>query len=72
MSNLLISKSMHYYIKRSRYLCLLHNKRLKIPKGYLQTVIRGRIDNIIAERERTNNDLENIHIKLMIEQLEPH
>jgi len=30
-------------------------------------VIRRRIDNTMAKRKRTNNDLQNIHIKLKIE-----
>jgi len=40
---------------------------LKIPKGSSESVNRRRTDNIMVKRKRTNNDLENIHIKLKIE-----
>jgi hypothetical protein len=43
-----------------------HKKSLKIPKGYSESVNRRRTDNAIAKRKkykRTNNDLQNIHIK---------
>ena len=45
-------------------------KRLKIPKGQSETVYRRRTDNTMAKRKkykRTNNDQQNIHIKLKIE-----
>ena len=42
-------------------------KSLKIPKGYSESVNRRRTDNAMAKRKRTNNDLQNIHIKLKIE-----
>ena len=41
-------------------------KSLKIPKGQSESVYR-RTDNTMAKRKRTNNDLQNIHIKLKIE-----
>jgi len=37
-------------------------KSLNIPKGYSESVNRRRTDNTMAKR--TNNDLQNIHIKL--------
>ena len=45
-------------------------KSLKIPKGYAESVNRRRTDNTmtkIKKCKRTNNDLQNIHIKLKIE-----
>jgi hypothetical protein len=45
-------------------------KSLKIPKGQSESVYRRRTDNTKAKRKkykRTNNDLQNIHIKLKIE-----
>jgi hypothetical protein len=45
-------------------------KSLKIPKGQSESVYRRRTDNTMAKRKkykRTNNDLQNIHIKLKIE-----
>ena len=50
-------------------------KSLKIPKGQSETAYRRRTDNTMAKKKedkRTNNDLQNIHIKLKIEQHEPH
>ena len=49
-------------------------KSLKIPKGKSESVYR-RTDNTMAKKnkyKRTNNDLQNIHIKLKIELHEPH
>jgi len=41
---------------------------MKISKGQSGSVYRRRTDNIMAkEYKRTNNDLQNIHIKLKIE-----
>jgi hypothetical protein len=42
-------------------------KSLKIPKGQSETVYRRRTDNTMGKRKRTNNDRQNIHIKLKIE-----
>jgi hypothetical protein len=39
---------------------------LKIPKGKSESVYR-RTDNTMAKGKSTNNDLQNIHIKLKIE-----
>ena len=44
-----------------------NNKSLKIPNGQSESVYRRRTDNTTAKRKRTNNDLQNIHIKLKIE-----
>ena len=33
----------------------------------IESVYRRRTDNTMAKRKRTNNDLQNIHIKLKIE-----
>ena len=41
-------------------------KSLKIPKNLSESVNR-RTDNTMAKRKGTNNDLQNIHIKLKIE-----
>jgi hypothetical protein len=52
-----------------KFLC---KKSLKIPKGAIR-IINRRTDNTMAKRKRTkldkrtNNDLQNIHIKLKIE-----
>ena len=41
---------------------------LKIPKGGNQNpLIKEETDNTMPKRKRTNNDLQNIHIKLMME-----
>ena len=48
------------------------NKSLKIPMGKLESINRRMTDNTITKRKRTNNDLQNIHIKLKNEQHEPH
>ena len=44
-------------------------KSLKIPKGQSESVYRRRTDNTMGGKKykRTNNDLQNIHIKLKIE-----
>ena len=42
-----------------------YKKSLKIPKGQSESVNRRRTDNTMAKR--TNNDLQNIHIKVKIE-----
>ena len=47
-------------------------KSLKIPRGLIESVNGRRTDNTMAKRKMTNNDLQNIHIKLQIEQHEPH
>ena len=52
------------------YFILIWKKSLKIPKGQSETVYRRRTDNTMAKRKkhkRTNNDRQNIHIKLKIE-----
>ena len=46
-------------------------KSLKIPKGQSESLYRRRTDNTMANRKSTNNDQQNIHIKLKIEQHEP-
>ena len=54
--------------KRTRE--VFHEKSLKIPKGESESVYLRRTDNTIAKiksKKRTNNDLQNIHIKLKIE-----
>jgi hypothetical protein len=39
-------------------------KSLKIPKGQSESVYRRRTDNTMGgEYKRTNNDLQNMHIK---------
>jgi hypothetical protein len=48
----------------------MHKKSLKIPKEQSESVYRRRTDNTMAKRkkyQRSNNDLQNIHIKLKIE-----
>jgi len=35
----------------------------KVPKGQSESVNRGKTDNTIAERKRTNNALQNITLK---------
>ena len=55
--------------------CILLNfarecmKSLKIPKRQSESVNRRRTDNTMTKKKykRTNNDLQNIHIKLKIE-----
>ena len=45
-------------------------KSLKIPKGQSESAYRRRTDNKMAKKKkykRTNNDLQNIHIKLKTE-----
>jgi hypothetical protein len=49
---------------------IIVKKGLKIPKGQSKYVYRRRTNNTMAKRKkykRTNNDLQNIHIKLKIE-----
>ena len=41
-------------------------KSFEDTKGIVKSVNR-RTDNTIVKRKRTNNDLQNIHIKLKIE-----
>jgi hypothetical protein len=43
-------------------------KSFKIPKGQSEYVYRRGTDNTMAKEnvQRTNNDLQNIHIKLKI------
>ena len=45
------------------YLKVLLTNSLKILKGYSESVNRRRTDNKVAKRKRTNNNLQNIHIK---------
>ena len=45
---------------------------LKIPKRSSESVNRRRTDNTMAKRKRTNNDLQNTHIKLKFKLDEPH
>jgi hypothetical protein len=46
---------------------------LKIAKGQTEAVNRRRTDYAKKKKnKRTNNDLQNIHIKLKTEQHEPH
>ena len=47
-------------------------KSLKIPKRSSESVNRRRTDNTMAKRKRTNNDLQNTHIKLKFKLDEPH
>ena len=50
--------------------CFFIKKGLKIPQGQSESVYQRRTDNTMAKRKkykRTNNDLQNIHIKLKIE-----
>jgi len=47
----------------------LYKKYVQIPMGYSESLIR-RTDNTMAKRKRTkrtNNNLQNTHIKLNIE-----
>jgi hypothetical protein len=49
---------------------MVNKKSLKIPKEQSESVYRRRTDNTMDKRKstkRTNNDLQNIHIKLKIE-----
>ncbi len=49
------------------YVC---KKSLKILKGQSESVYQRRTDNTMAKRKkykRTNNDQQNIHIKLKID-----
>ena len=49
---------------------IIFKKSLKIPKGQSESGYRRRTDNTLAKRKkykRTNNDQQNIHIKLKIE-----
>ena len=49
------------------------NPRLGIEES--ESVYRRKTDNTMAKRKkykRTNNDLQNIHIKLKIEKHKPH
>ena len=52
--------------RRTYYCC---KKSLKILKGQSESVYRRRTDNTMAKRKykRTNNDLQNLNIKLKIE-----
>jgi hypothetical protein len=47
----------------------LFKKGLKTPTGQSESVYRRRTDNTMAKKkyERTNNDQQNIHIKLKTE-----
>jgi hypothetical protein len=48
-------------------ICWSGSKSLKIPKGKYESIYRRRTDNTMAKRQkytRTNNDQQNIHIKL--------
>ena len=47
-------------------------KSLKIPKGNQNPYIEEEQTTQRKSTKRTNNDLQNIHIKLKIEQHEPH
>jgi hypothetical protein len=45
-------------------------KSVKIPRGQSESVYRRRTDNTMDKRKKynvTNNDLQNMHIKLKIE-----
>jgi len=42
-------------------------RSVKIPKGQSESVYRRRTDNTMAKRKSTNNDQQNMHIKLKIE-----
>jgi hypothetical protein len=49
---------------------ILYKKSLKIPKGGNQNQYISKKNNTMTKRKkykRTNNDLQNIHIKLKIE-----
>jgi hypothetical protein len=51
-----------------------YKKSLQIPKGQSEPVNRRRTYNTIAKRKKdkmTNNDLQNIHIKLKMDLHEP-
>ena len=41
--------------------------KLRIPKVVIRIHKLRRTDNTMAKRKTTNNDLQNIHIKLKIE-----
>ena len=55
---LLLSRFMQVYIRG-----MFQKKSLKIPKGQSETLYRRRTDN---KRKSTNNNRQNIHIKLEI------
>ena len=61
------SKLFHYYVLR--WPCILSKKSLKMPKTVLRIRIskKNRQHNVQKKKyKRTNNDLQNIHIKLKI------
>ena len=58
---LLLSRFMQVYIRG-----MFQKKSLKIPKGQSETLYRRRTDNKMAKRKSTNNNRQNIHIKLEI------
>ena len=45
----------------------LDKKSLKIPKGSSDSLYQTRSEKSMVKRKRTNNNLQNIHIKLMLE-----
>jgi len=58
------------YTEDTTVLLLTNKKSLKIPKGQSESVYRRRTDNTMAKRKSakvTNNDQQDIHIKLKIE-----
>jgi hypothetical protein len=38
---------------------IVTKKSLKMPKGYTESVFRRKTDNTMANRKKTNNDLQN-------------
>jgi hypothetical protein len=54
---------------------MVYKEEFEDTKGVIRIRISRRTDNTMAKRKkgkRTNNDLQNIHIKLKIELHEPH
>jgi hypothetical protein len=57
-----------YYIYQ--FESFIYKKELKILKGQSESAYRRRIDNRMAKKKKykgTNNDQQNVHIKLKIE-----
>ena len=65
-----------FHIKLNVYKrTMVYKEEFEDTKGVIRIRISRRTDNTMAKRKkgkRTNNDLQNIHIKLKIELHEPH
>ena len=65
--NAILSNITQKYTKRELTKTAMCETSLMIPKEQSESVYRRRPDNTMAKRKGTNNDLQNIHIKLKIE-----